>query len=220
MEGGKEERETTPPEDHKAPGRARERAKRGKGRIDRPSWLSPSPGASRRRGRRRGPRVHAAGKNAQRALSLARARFQAIGRSAGTDRGTRWVVGGRLRSASLLTASHGCCLLLSLCRLRETRNLALSGVPSLTRLLAPPPALSPCRFHVLASCRSQFLAAAGKKRERYISDGKVGSLARSPGGGESRACSLGLVGARGERDEERDGTMTAMRLVGNGLAKR
>jgi len=28
------------------------------------------------------------------------------------------------------------------------------------------------------------------------------------------------VGARGERDEERDGTMTAMRLVGNGLAKR
>ena len=95
-----------------------------------------------------------------------------------------WVVGGRLRSASLLTASHGCCLLLSLCRLRETRNLALSGVPSLTRLLAPPPALSPCRFHVLASCRSQFLAAAGKKRERYISDGKVGSLARSPGGGE------------------------------------
>ena len=114
-----------------------------------------------------------------------------------------WVVGGRLRSASLLTASHGCCLLLSLCRLRETRNLALSGVPSLTRLLAPPPALSPCRFHVLASCRSQFLAAAGKKRERYISDGKVGSLAPGPRGWGGEQRSLGLSGSGSARRTRR-----------------
>lgn len=210
MEGGKEERETTPPppEDHKAPGRAGERAKRGPRSLA-TAWSPARPPGSRG-GKERPTVLSRSLARASMASGVPRARTEARG----------WVVGGRLRSASLLTASHGCCLLLSLCRLRETRNLALSGVPSLTRLLAPPPALSPCRFHVLASCRSQFLAAAGKKRERYISDGKVGSLARSPGGGESRACSLGLVGARGERDEERDGTMTAMRLVGNGLAKR
>ena len=223
MEGGKEERETTPPpEDHKAPGRAGERAKRGKGRIDCPSCLPPSPEPRAGVVACEAPGFTRRERTPNRALSLARARASmASGVPRARTEARGWVVGGRLRSASLLTASHGCCLLLSLCRLRETRNLALSGVPSLTRLLAPPPALSPCRFHVLASCRSQFLAAAGKKRERYISDGKVGSLARSPGGGGGeQSLLLRLVGARGERDEERDGTMTAMRLVGNGLAKR
>ena len=175
MEGGKEERETTPPppEDHKAPGRAGERAKRGPRSLA-TAWSPARPPGSRG-GKERPTVLSRSLARASMASGVPRARTEARG----------WVVGGRLRSASLLTASHGCCLLLSLCRLRETRNLALSGVPSLTRLLAPPPALSPCRFHVLASCRSQFLAAAGKKRERYISDGKVGSLARSPGGGRA-----------------------------------
>lgn len=210
MEGGKEERETTPPPPRgpqgAGPGR---RAREERSPEPRDGVVAcEAPGFTRRE------------RTPNRALSLARARFHGIRRSARTDRGTGV---GRRRPSPISESTYCVPWLLSFAvSLSPARNqkLGLSGVPSLTRLLAPPPALSPCRFHVLASCRSQFLAAAGKKRERYISDGKVGSLARSPGGGESRACSLGLVGARGERDEERDGTMTAMRLVGNGLAKR
>ena len=114
-----------------------------------------------------------------------------------------WVVGGRLRSASLLTASHGCCLLLCLfvaCAKPET--WPSSVCPPSLGFSRPRLRFRRVDFTSWPSCRSQFLAAAGKKRERYISDGKVGSLAPGPrggGGGGSRACSLGLVSGSARR---------------------
>ena len=205
MEGGKEERETPPPprttRRRAGPESARREARVG---STVPRAFPPLPGASRRRGRLRGPRVHAAGKNAQPcSLARARARFHGIRRSARTDRGTRV---GRRRPSPISESTYCVPWLLSfavsLCRLRETRNLALFSVPSLTRLLAPPPALSPCRFHVLAELQITILGGGWEKKGALHFRRKsrqFGPGAPGGGGGGSRACSLGLVSGSARR---------------------
>ena len=222
MEGGKEERETTPPEDHRrqaGPESARREARVG---STAPRGFPPPPEpragavAGEARGftrRERTPNVLSRSRaRASKPSGVPRARTEARGGS------SEAVSDQRVYLLRPMVAVF-CCLFVA-CAKPETWPSPVCP-PSLG-FSRPRLRFRRVDFTSWRAADHNSWRRLGKKGSATFPTEKSAVWRRSPGGGWSGAelACLGLVGARGERDQERDGTMTAMRLVGNGLAKR